>query len=126
MMVIMDLPYPPSANTYWRHARGRHYISPNGLAFRAAVQTAAKLYGLIAPAGRLTLSVKLYPPDKRRRDIDNICKALLDSLTHANIIDDDSLIDKLIIERDIIVKGGKCRIYISQYINEDNNNESHE
>ena len=114
-MIIMDLPYPPSANTYWRHARGRHYISPNGLAFRAAVCTAAKLYGLKAPDGRLLLSVKLYPPDKRKRDVDNICKALLDSLTHADIIKDDSLIDKLIIERDIIIKGGKCRIYLSEY-----------
>ncbi len=116
MQLIMDLPYPPSANTYWRHARGRHYISPNGLAFRAAVCTAAKLHGLIAPDGRLALAVKLYPPDKRKRDIDNICKALLDSLTNSGIIQDDSLIDHLIIERDIIIKGGKCRIYISEYI----------
>jgi crossover junction endodeoxyribonuclease RusA len=114
-MIIMDLPYPPSANTYWRVGRGHHYISPNGLAFRAAVCTAAKLYGLQAPDGRLLLSVKLYPPDKRKRDVDNICKALLDSLTHAEIIKDDSLIDKLIIERDIIIKGGKCRIYLSEY-----------
>ena len=116
MQVIMDLPYPPSGNTYYRHARGRHYISANGLAFRSAVQTAAKLHGLIAPDGRLTLSVTLYPPDKRKRDIDNICKALLDSLTHAGIIKDDSLIDELIIQRDNIIKGGKCRIYLSEYI----------
>lgn len=120
-MLIIDLPFPNSTNTHWRTARGRHYISPRGVAFRNAVRIAAALHGEKAPSGRLQIGVVLYPPDKRVRDIDNFGgKALLDSLTFAGIIEDDSLIDKLVIERGAIVKGGKCRVYISEYKNEEN------
>lgn len=115
-MLIIDLPFPNSTNTHWRTARGRHYISPQGVAFRNAVALSAKLHGQKAPEGRLEVGVMLYPPDKRKRDIDNYgAKSLLDALTFAGIIEDDSLIDKLTIERGAIVKGGKCRVYLSEY-----------
>ncbi len=115
-MVIITLPFPNSANTHWRHGRGITYLSASGRAFRDAVKEATKLYGEKAPEGRLTISIDLYPPNKRIIDIDNRVKPLLDALTHAGIIQDDSLIDKLIVERKQIVKQGMCRIYISKYI----------
>lgn len=115
-MIILDLPWPNSTNTHWRHARGRTYLSPAGVAFRSAVKVSAMLHGLTAPDGRLDVGVQLYPPDKRVRDLDNFgTKSLLDAITHAGIIKDDSLIDKLTIERMPVVKGGKCRVFISEY-----------
>ncbi|AWK42619.1 hypothetical protein GPY51_10980 [Photorhabdus laumondii subsp. laumondii] len=27
----LKLPWPPSNNTYWRHSRGRHFISSKGI-----------------------------------------------------------------------------------------------
>lgn len=115
-MIIIDLPWPNSTNTHWRHARGRTYLSPAGIAFRLAVKLTANIHGLTAPEGRLDVGVQLYPPDKRIRDLDNFgTKSLLDALTHAGIIQDDSLIDKLTIERMPVVKGGKCRVFISEY-----------
>jgi crossover junction endodeoxyribonuclease RusA len=120
-VLIIDLPFPNSTNTHWRVARGRHYISPKGVAFRQAVEVSARLHGEKAPDGRLQVGVMLYPPDKRKRDIDNYgAKSLLDALTFAGLIEDDSLIDRLVIERGPIVKGGKCRVYISGYIERDN------
>ena len=61
---------------------------------------------------KLTLSV--YPPDKRKRDIDNILKALLDSLTNAKVYLDDSLIKQLDITWHIggIVKEGRVDLII--------------
>ena len=116
-MLIIDLPFPNSTNTHWRHARGRTYISPQGVAFREAVALAAKLHNAQPLDGRLEVGVMLYPPDRRKRDIDNYgAKSLLDALTYAGIIEDDSLIDRLVIERGAIHKGGKCRVYISQHI----------
>lgn len=115
-MVIITLPFPNSANTHWRHGRGVTYLSAQGRAFREAVKTAANLYGVKAPEGRLIVAVELYPPNKRLIDIDNRIKPLLDSLTHAGIIQDDSLIDKLIVERKQIIKDGQCRVFISQYV----------
>lgn len=115
-MLIIDLPFPNSTNTHWRTARGRHYVSPKGVAFRQAVALSVKIHGLKAPEGRLALGVMLYPPDNRIRDIDNFGgKSLLDALTHAGLIKDDSLIDRLTIERGGVVKGGKCRIYLHEY-----------
>ena len=117
-MIILDLPFPNSANTHWRHARGRTYLSPKGVAFREAVKLSAYLHKQIAPAGRLMVGVELYPPNKRIIDIDNRIKPLLDALTCAGIIIDDSLIDKITIERKDIIKEGKCRVFISNYVPE--------
>lgn len=112
-MLILDLQHPPSNNTYYRHARGRHYISPAGIKYRAHVQEYAALHGLKAPNERLHVGVIVFPPDKRVRDLDNLFKGLLDSLVFAGVILDDSLIDRLWIERLQVVKGGKCRVFIS-------------
>lgn len=110
--LILELPFPVSTNTYWRHNRGFTHISKEGKAFRSSVDVLVK--GIKAPEGRLFVGVVLYPPDKRKRDLDNFAgKALLDSLVHAKVIEDDSLIDRLLIERGTVVKGGKCRVFIS-------------
>jgi Holliday junction resolvase RusA-like endonuclease len=39
--------------------------------------------------------VDAYPPDRRRRDLDNILKAILDALQHAGCYADDSQIHAL-------------------------------
>ena len=120
-MLILDLPFPNSTNTHWRKARGITYISAQGKAFRTAVAHFAGLRGAIAPKGRLSVGVELFPPDKRVRDIDNYGgKTLLDALTHAGVIEDDSLVDELRIVRRTIVKGGMCRVFISSYIDRSN------
>jgi len=58
--------------------------------------------------------VELFPPDRRKRDVDNILKALLDALTHAGVYEDDSFIDDLRVVRGAVIKGGYCRVVLSQ------------
>jgi len=55
----------------------------------------------------------LFMPDKRRRDIDNYNKILLDSLTGI-VWEDDSQIDILTIGRDEVIKGGKVIITVRE------------
>ncbi|MFC6277036.1 RusA family crossover junction endodeoxyribonuclease [Psittacicella hinzii] len=43
----------------------------------------------------LTLHVTEYCPDRRRRDIDNVIKPIMDILTEAGVYDDDSQIKRL-------------------------------
>lgn len=108
-MITFRLPWPPSVNAYWRHPTkgplaGRHLISREGREYRELVR--AELHGMKPMTGLVRVSVDLYPPDARRRDIDNSMKALLDALGYAGVYADDSQITTLHIERRD--KGGYC------------------
>lgn len=108
-----SLPWPPSINSYWRRARGRVYISERGKIFRSEVIKIIKSLGLdIMIKERIILQIVMRPPDRRRRDCDNIVKITQDSLVHANFIVDDEQVDKLIVIRGGIVKGGEVNLKI--------------
>ena len=62
--------------------------------------------------GDLAVEVEAFPPDRRRRDIDNIQKALLDALEHGGAYADDSQIVRLTIEKRGPVAGGKTLVRI--------------
>lgn len=49
--------------------------------------------------GEIEVEYNFYFPDKRRRDICNYEKALSDTLVHYGVIEDDSNISKMVIER---------------------------
>lgn len=106
--MILLLPFPPSVNTYWRHLSkgplaGRTLLSEDGRKYRGTVALALRrqrgLGDQAALAGRLKVDIEARMPDRRRRDLDNVPKALLDALTHAGFWLDDSQIDDLRIWR---------------------------
>lgn len=68
--------------------------------------------GIHALEGRLAVHVALYPPDRRKRDIDNVLKSLLDACEHAGCYENDSQIDELHIIRRDVIKDGACTIVI--------------
>lgn len=87
-------------------------ISKKGREYRAEV---IRILGKQAPhTGRLGVSIFAYPPDDRRRDLDNIPKAILDALTHAQVMEDDSQIDTLQIFRRTTMAGGFVSVIIEQ------------
>ena len=95
-MIEFTLPWPPTVNTYWRNFNGRVLISAKGREYRKAVADQV----LIQRAAKhidhaVKVEIKAYRPDRRRRDLDNILKALLDSMTHAGVMQDDALIEDL-------------------------------
>jgi len=112
----IELPYPPSVNTYWRNiGRGRTIVSKNGRDYHVAVMTAVLVKGRPKTfGGRLAVEMVVYPPDLRRRDLDNSAKALLDSLTKASVYEDDSQIDDLRILRGKVCKPGKVIVSIRE------------
>lgn len=114
----ITLPWPPSANHYWRHVGSRVLISREGRQYRKAVCAALWLHPPIGQLdlleGRLEVIIKVYPPDCRRRDLDNLAKALLDALEHAGAYKDDSQIDRLVIERGKIVPEGRVVVKIRE------------
>lgn len=109
----IELPWPPSVNTYWRHNRGRTHISKAGREYRQSVELAVLIAGgRRNMTGRLSLSMAATPPDKRKRDLDNICKGVLDSLAKSGVYEDDSQIDELIVRRLKPSKPGRLVIEI--------------
>ncbi len=87
------LPYPPSVNSYYRSVGFRVLISREGRKYRKMV--VSRLSGARPLEGRLSFTALLYPKDRRRRDVDNVLKSLLDSLAHAGTMHDDSQIKVL-------------------------------
>ena len=113
-MLEFELPYPPSVNHYWRRVGARTLISRGGRAFRQAVcaiLAAAKVQPLSGP---LELFITVFPPDRRRRDIDNVQKSLLDAMQHGGAYFDDSQIMRLSIERGSVTSGGKTVVQIRE------------
>ena len=112
-MLVLNLPLPPSVNSYRTIFRGRMGISRAGREFKALVSDYVVEYRVPKlGAERLEMKVVLFPRDKRKQDIDNRIKALWDALTDAGVFDDDEQIDVLHIERGEIKKGGGCLVYI--------------
>lgn len=118
-MIVLQLPFPPSVNTYWRSVPGKGVlISAKGREYRTAAKAAIldQLRRYPRLASRLAVTLACNPPDRRRRDLDNMPKALLDALTHGGVIEDDSLIDDLHIVRGEPVPGGQVTVTIKQII----------
>lgn len=119
--IMLTLPYPVSANVYWRtRVAGKlaiTYVSAEAKAYKAAVLALARAVGVIEPiAGRVQIEIWLYPHrpqdwQKRQRqhganwddtvrsiDLDNANKVLLDSLKDV-VIEDDSWVRRIASQR---------------------------
>lgn len=112
--ITLTLPWPPSVNKYWRTFQGRMIISAEGRSYRKAVadqvliQRGAKHY-----AGKLRVNIEAFRPDNRRRDLDNLLKAVLDGCTHAGVWEDDSnIVDLRIYWAESI--GGMLKVKVSE------------
>jgi Holliday junction resolvase RusA-like endonuclease len=60
------------------------------------------------------VSIVLFPRDKRLLDIDNCCKAILDSM-QGYMYEDDQQVWKLTVERGEKIKNGGCTVIIKEY-----------
>ena len=123
--IVIALPFPPTVNHYWKFVRNRTnigvYISEKGMLYRDEVlfltinhknenkwELARSYFG----GERIAVSIAVYPPDKRRRDLDNILKCVLDSMAKAKIYEDDYQIDNLYVERKEVCKDGKLIVTV--------------
>lgn len=118
--IRLELPYPPTVNTYWRANGHRRYISPAGVTFTQEVSLIVKnqkpkTFG----DKQVAVSVMIHPRSKRKFDLDNTLKAILDALMKAGMYDDDSQIEYIEIARGEAVDGGKAVVHLYDYIGEE-------
>ncbi|RLT07807.1 MAG: RusA family crossover junction endodeoxyribonuclease [Planctomycetota bacterium] len=114
MTLQFDLPYPPSVNHYWRRVGARTLISRQGRIFRESVCSLLALRRLHPLDGPLSIEIDVFPPDHRRRDIDNLLKSLLDALEAAGVYHNDSQIVELTIRKLEPVADGRTRVRIEE------------
>jgi crossover junction endodeoxyribonuclease RusA len=114
MDLQFTLPWPPSVNHYWRNFRGRMVIGARGRQFRTEALVAIREQRIPADhlGGPLRVELVANPPDRRRRDLDNLQKALLDAVVAAGVIEDDSHIDDLRVTRGKVLPGGSVTVSI--------------
>ena len=115
-MLTLQLPYPPSINHYWRRVGQRTLLSREGRTFRKNVCALLGGGGPRKPpsGGRIALAMDAFPPDRRRRDLDNIAKPVLDALQHGGVYADDSQIDLLLTRRRDVAAGGRLEVWIDE------------
>lgn len=113
------LPWPPSVNAAYRNVvmgrSARTLLSKPGREYKAIA--AGDLLRQAVPSfgrQRVAVFVAVYPPDQRRRDLDNLGKLAIDALV-PRVIDDDSQIDRLTWERRKVVRGGLLRLTVTTY-----------
>lgn len=110
-IIKLDMPYPPTVNTYYRAVNGRNIMSKKGRQYK---KDCASL--IPRPKSPLTgdayVTINATMPDRRRRDIDNILKPILDALTDRGIYEDDSQVVELTIRKGNVVKGGDIRVIV--------------
>lgn len=121
--ITLTLPYPLSANRYWRTYMPKGFKAPvttlsaEAKAYKNAVKLLAKQAGILRPiTGRVAVTIQLYPNrpmDWKKRvkrdpagwddtvqclDLDNANKVLFDSLKGI-AIDDDKWVRRITSER---------------------------
>lgn len=111
MTLELELPWPPSVNHYYRHVGPRVLISRDGRKYREIVAGIVSQLGIPQLKGNISLHAQFYPPDKRRRDLDNVGgKVLLDTLQAAGLFKDDCQVKRILLEMHEPMEGGMCFI----------------
>lgn len=89
--IAFSLPYPPSANRYWRTDRGGlPHISDEARAYKAKVRKLC--LGLRPIDGSVSVEVAVYRPQKSG-DLDNRLKVTLDALRGIAFHDDSQVVE---------------------------------
>ena len=108
-MANFTLSWPPTVNTYWRAVNGRNILSKKARAYKKEAGYFLRACGYKGP---IAVSIGCNPPDKRKRDLDNILKPLLDVMTENGVYEDDSQIDYLLIYKTDKVEPGTVEISV--------------
>jgi crossover junction endodeoxyribonuclease RusA len=120
--VTLALPYPVSANRYWRtvvNKRTMHamtFVSEEARSFKSEVAWLAKAAGLRTPVENLIeLHITLIPKNRVCMDLDNALKVTIDALKGIAYVD-DSQVYRIVAERSEPQPEAACVVEISEFV----------
>jgi crossover junction endodeoxyribonuclease RusA len=95
--IELELPIAISENQYRRYVPGCNHpvICAAGRKFHELVKHRFADSGQRKINGPVAVTLDFYPPDNRKRDLDNQFKCLFDSIVRAGCIADDACIQEL-------------------------------
>jgi crossover junction endodeoxyribonuclease RusA len=108
------LPFPPTVNTYWRRVGNRTLLSERAREYRASVLSALALHRHPRLLGGVEVVITFHPPDRRKRDLDNLPKGLLDALKYAGVYADDSQVRRIDMSFGAVRKGGAALVTVRE------------
>ncbi len=121
--ISIILSYPPNVNHYKRV--GRIVTTKTGKLYQQKVNSDKTKYFFwetwmriqkegLKSFGDATIRVEVdvYPPDKRKRDLDGILKVLLDAMQKGGLYNDDYQIACLLVTRKTIIPQGQLIVRI--------------
>lgn len=118
MRIQLILPYPPSVNSIWRTGKkGKWYLTKAAKDFKEVVGYyvySKRARELFAKTDRLSVKLIAYPPDARKRDLDNLCKITLDAMQDAGVYHDDCQIKEMHLKMEQPFPKGKVEITIEK------------
>jgi len=124
--LVIELPYPIhiSINNYYVRTFGGYSLNPLVRSYKAVAVKAVKAAGRLPMRGRLRATLDLYPPDHKKRDLDNVLKPILDSLLAGGAFGDDFQIELLVVQRRAVAKSkSRAVVRIERYVEEDDNDQ---
>lgn len=101
----IELPYAPTVNHYWGQHGNRRFLTKKARLFRESVARAFNKCNE-PELGILHLMIDQRPPDRRKRDIDNLIKPIMDAMEHAGVFENDCQIGRLSVIRGLKQKDG--------------------
>lgn len=108
-------------NVYYRKFQNRLIISKRGKDYKELVNNYIQSYPKIL--GKVKLDLVFYFKDKRKRDLDNLHKCLIDSMKNV-LFEDDDMIYKIYLEKHIGTGIDKIIINIDSMEDPESNNEN--
>jgi crossover junction endodeoxyribonuclease RusA len=112
-MVRLELPFPPSVNGLTANASKGRVKTPAYRAWFALASTCIKDRHRVG-FGPYSLSICLRRPDKRRRDLGNLEKAISDLLVAHGVVRDDSLSERISLQWDAGLPA-ECVVLVQPY-----------
>lgn len=95
---------------------GKRHLSKAGRQYRENVYgEVLDQLGIFRPLkDPLFVTLGIYPPDRRKRDVDNMIKAVFDALVYSNVFIDDDQVVGLTAYKLPSFKPGSCVVSIQQ------------